>query len=978
MGARAASETLVARPILRQKPASLQDIEGRKPLLQLNIACVHDELRSFPSSMSGVIHIQPTSIQHTGESSPGSADGQHIIATKHRWSSIALKFEDVSPDAWCEFSFEIACDPEDEARTAHDFAAVGVSFLTADGSSIDFAYVPGLARAQIDPYNDYVAGPAYQGRKMDSAHPHRRYCNFLIPSPTKDLSITIRSWRNSRPFHVINPVLRQFAQAGSLDAEASALRGLPANVEHVEAQHVRRNWKTLTTEPEWFVYGLVPGCRLFMRGQLVTTGSDKAGALARIVFRDASGKELPPPYPETLMMPAIGAFIRIPSHMQARRFTLELIPPPQASVVEVGFQALSNDSRMELIVPLEVSLENRLLLESISGADLPDAKVFVERLSGQLNLLPTISSRRLRSDALDELLDREALGSLVCVQDRLRAVQRGAVPPNPPDQLRLGTFASWPLPENPSWAEDPFRSPSWRLEYQSLSWLLDLARSSAPAGFAKALELALSWSRTNPSGLPTDILSAHPMSMATRAEVLIQLLAMGVETGREVDPERLFELLGEAIRHGFALSEIISQKVFPNSIYQVHAAGSLLALAKALPRLTLAGHWTSVALAHLRAGFDELIDEDGTFNEQSLHDRLELVSLGLILSSVLEGAPEAAAFRQHIAPRLQRAGLGIIALIDPAGMLPPFGDTPHGYHYASWVRRLITQYGQDWLKKDEIRSELSYPQGSRISASPHSGVIAARFYRNSDDWSYFCATVSEQRHSLGHNDCTSFVFAGKGVRWITDTSGSSQQETGPARQYLVSSRAHNVAIPDGREPTAGAAWVLSTTTHDGASVFQIGSNVHGPDYTHRRIFVISGDLGAIAVFDRFITSDRPMTFEGYLHFDPHVMAAIAGPNLIVGFKDQKRLRVIPRSISGRLSGLDIAQGLSDHPAILQGFVSRRTGRLDPASVLRYRFAGQRNVCGGVILALDDASLKSITRIIDSPLLSEILSRSATG
>lgn len=922
--------------------------------------------------MSGVRQILPVSIQHAGESAPGPADGTHTIGTKNRWSRTVLKFENLTPDIWCEFSFQIAWHPSEEARNIYDFATIGVDFLTEDGSSIDFAYVPGLSRAQIDPYNDYVAGPAHLPRSAGPQQYGLAQCAFLVPAPARHALVTIRGWRNTHPFQVIKPRLRQFIQPGSSGAVATDKLFTPSKAELDASLQLRRNWKPLGSHPTWLSYAVVPGHRIFVRGQIITKETGADGALARVIFRDTRGEEIAPPYPETLSAPTLGAFINIPAHVQARRFTLELVPPPQAAQVELGFQTWRNDASMDLVTPLEVSLEESLQLETISTNDAPDAASFLEKLAKQLGLLDESTPR---SKLVDILMDKPALAEPLTVQERLRAVRRGEHSQVRSGELRFEGFPHWALPEEPVWTEDPFRSPAWRMEFHSLFWLLEIAREKAPQGFQRALQLALSWSRASPWGQPEDALSVHPFALATRTEVLVELLAMSLASSSKVPTGELLELMGEAVRHGFALGEIISQNVFSHSHYQVHAASALLALSKALPRFPLAGYWSSIALTRLKDGFDELIGADGKWFEQSQHNRIELVSIGLILNTLLKGSQETREFRQHIAPRLKDAALSAIVLTDPAGMLPAIGDVSRTCHHASWLKRLITQYGQEWIDDKAIRAELAYPQGPRILSLPHAGILAARYYEQGRDWSHLCATLSEQRHPHGHFDCTSFVFSTGGVKWITDPGGSTQLETGSVRHYLMASRAHNVAIPDGREQTAGTAWIRSTTSIDGANVFEISTNVHGPDYVHRRIFVCLNDLSAIAVFDHFVTTQKALSVEGHLHFEPTVMAAIAGTNMAVGFRGRKKLRIRPHCVSGQHGGLEIIQGLNNRSSPMQGFVSQGPGTLEPASVLRYSFTGERSLCGGVIMALDDLDLRTMMRIVENASLKKILEQS---
>jgi len=912
--------------------------------------------------MSGVRHILPSSIQHAGDSLPGAADGQHIIATKNRWSRVVLTFENVSPDVWCELSFDLSCHPDEVARAVHDFAAVGVSFLMEDGSAIDFAYIPGLARAQIDPFNAYVAGPQHFSQRSGMAPTYKARCTFLIPAPTQHLMIAIRGWRNSHPFQVINPTLRQFIQPGGVHPDMDDAPLVPSRAEAAATSRITRTWKVLTTEPHWFRYALVTGNSLFVRGQIVAKDGGKDGALARVIFRNARGEELPPPYQDLLMTPVIGAFANIPAHIQARRFTLELVPPPGAATVELGFQAWRNGAAVELVMPLEISLEVGLLLENVAGDDAPDAATFLERLFTKIGMA-------LPSDWPQELFEPHALAERLSVHTRLKAVRIGKTSAISGGQLHLGGFAPWPLPETPNWTEDPYRSPLWRQEFHSLAWLLDIANNPDAGGLERALALALSWSRANPWGQPTDDLNVHPICLAVRTEVFLEILALVASAGSRTSVAALLELMGEIVRHCFALAEILGQNVLSHSIYQLHTAASLLAAARALPRIPLASHWASLALACLEQGFDELVTSDGILLDQSPHQQLEIISLGMILSDGLKGTPDARALHEDLSARLKSLLVAIIRCTDPAGMLPAFGDTPHGYHYASWIRRLLSQYGRDWRSDAAINAELSYPQGSRVISLPNERIVAARHYERGKGWGYFGVSLSEQRNGQGHYDTTSFQFATSGIPWIVDPGGAAQHELGPARQYLVSPRAHNVAIPDGREPAGGTSWLQSTTSIDGIDVFSVRSNAYGPDYVHLRIFLTTNDLSAMAVLDAF-EGETLYSFEGLLHFDRNVATALSHPQSAIAFKDRKRLHIVPRLIAGRLSGMEVVQGLSDRHLPVQGFVSHPTQGLEAANVLRYRISGQGRLCGGVVLAVSQAGLTRIVRALDDERLKE--------
>src|SRR3712207_8739979 len=52
-------------------------------------------------------------------------------------------------------------------------------FRTEDGSTIDFAYVPGLTRTQIDPHSHYIAGPDYYDCGSSLAHRSEEHTSEL-------------------------------------------------------------------------------------------------------------------------------------------------------------------------------------------------------------------------------------------------------------------------------------------------------------------------------------------------------------------------------------------------------------------------------------------------------------------------------------------------------------------------------------------------------------------------------------------------------------------------------------------------------------------------------------------------------------------------------------------------------------------------------------------------------------------------------
>ncbi|MCJ2036263.1 heparinase II/III family protein [Methylobacterium sp. J-068] len=899
----------------------------------------------------------PDAARYAAGAGIGPGESEHLVPAKNRWSRVVLPFAGLTPEAWCGLRFRLAWDAEETAGSALDFALAGIDFLSEDGSSLDFDHVPGLDRTLLDPHGAWIVGPTHLPAETRGTRVGVVHLAFRVPAPASRITVTIRSWRNSRTFAVSEVTLTQGAEAPPSPAEIPRLR------------------HRLGPEATWVEQALVPGCGLVLRGQLHTPTPSAHAALARIVYRDRQGEILPPPYPGTISVPALGALIDLSTHQQARRFTLELQPPAGAARVSVGFAIWeSGGPEVELLGLPEIALEDRMRLQSLCADDLLDATDFLARLAERLSLPGAAFAGWCPQP--------DAVAVLPAVLARARAIQRGQShrAAGLDRTLTLGSAPAWTLPETPDWTEDPFRSVPWRLEYQSLSWLGAIAE--APGGGTTALNLALSWSRANPWGAPADGLALHPAALSARTESFVRLLA---RAGKPGGPASL-TLTGEAVRHGFALAEIVGQNTFGRSIHQVQAAATLMLVARALPLLPLAAHWLALARGALESGVARLIDADGRFFDPSPHQRLELLTLLRALSLGLDPEDETQAAVKTRLDGALAAGLPRVSgLLDPAGRLPPFGDTPHGEDEAGWIGRLgagasRALVAERWSGQARPRRERpsrpeapAEPLSGRVD--PAAGMIALRHDAPGRGWGHFACTFASQGQGPGHRDAGSFVYACEGVRWVVEAGGSGQVETGAARHHLLSEAGHNVAVPDQRGAAGGPAAYLGATRLIGASVHRLATQVHGPDIAHRRVFLVLDDLSGLAVLDRFAVESGPVGFEGTVHLSPEILLALAGPRRAMAQSGRARLSLSPVTVSGRSAGLTIQNGCNAHPGGLRGFVCAPAGGLQPTNALRYAFASTGAgsvVCGGLALAADADADRRLTALLAEDALARLL------
>ncbi|HEV2543212.1 MAG TPA: heparinase II/III family protein [Methylobacterium sp.] len=855
----------------------------------------------------GATLLLPALARYAGGAGPGGGEGLHRITSNNRFSRVGLSFSDLAPGTWACLQFGLAFADDEEAALAVDAIAAGFDFLAADGSSLDLDHVPGLARSLLDPQVAWIPGPS-----LVDAEPFR--IAFRVPDQASGVSVTLRSWKNSRDVVITEPVLRP---------------GPPDLVPGPRRRPLAGDGMKLT-------YVLAEELALVLRGQIYAARVDEHAARVRLLYRDRAGTEIAPPYADAVSVPGLGAVINLSAQPQARRFTLALRPPPGAAAVELDFgvwEDAPEAADVELIGLLELALEDDFRLESLCDDDLLDAPAFLARLADRLGLPEGVPAAWLAGSGAEAATILVRARALRDGPDRSARIEGDGV------ILSLAGLPDWTLPAAPDWSEDPFRSVAWRLAYQSLSWLLPLA--ALPGGGMRARSLAAAWSRANPWGQPADGLSLHPAALAPRGGVLARLIA------EEDEPARA-ETAAEAARHGFALAEIVGQNTLARALHGLQAAAALFALARALPGFAFAAHWDRLARDSLAHGFDALLPEDGAFAEASPVRRLDLLSLGQAIAAALGETEPGPTIRR----RVEAALPGVAGLLDPGGRLPPFGDAPAGLDHAAWIARLTAQ-DRDLVAE---RDAASAPQGRTA------GLLALRHDGPERGWGHFALTYAAQSPH-GHRDCTSFTFATGARRWIVEGGGAEGVEVGPARHHLLSARAHNVAVPDGRETVAGSGLLTAHVALDGAEALRLATTVHGPDYAHARLFLVLDDLSGMAVVDRFARPGRALSFEGRLHLAPDTLVALASPRRALAQGEGRRLDVFAVPLKGQPAGLEAAIGRNDRPGAMQGFCATGTGGLRPVPVLRYAFTGRDTVCGGVVLAGDAAAEQRLVRLL---------------
>lgn len=872
---------------------------------------------------TGTRELLPAAEQY-GADSAARGDGQgHVVEARNRRARVQFSFGGVPAGQWCELSFALTWADDEKVGRVPDAARLGFDFQTGDGVSLDLPAVAGLMRGRIDPFCIDVGGPDGPGRKVSQVR-----VAFQLPAHADRLELTVRSWRNTAPFGISTPRLKPLVQP---PAEAAEPRGT----------------RPLDNEPQWESWGVVPGGGLTVRGQLLCATPAPDMAFARIVYRDAKGRALPRPYEGTLEAEGIGAFVMLPTDRRARRFTLRLAPPAGARSVDVSFEA-RGQSEIRLTVPYEVSPDDGL------SADADDPLVLLGRLA-ELSGIAASDSRGLLAAFVDEAV----LAKAPLVQSELGGWLAGGMGIVADGRLRLAGREEWSLPDILDWQEDPFACALWRARYHALGWLVSLAGDGERKSLAQAVSLALSWQAAAPQADVDDEDRFGPRTVATRVEVLLQLLARSLAAGLPVGKSA--GLLAEIVRHTRFLAEALGDNLIGEARERLHAAAGLAVVAAALPRLPLAPLWRSVALNHIDWSVTQLFAETAMPSEGSSHLHFEALAVGLALQGVLAALPGTEDLRRRMALPLGRAIATSVALTDPDGCLAPFGETTGGPEHLPILRDLIARCGRDVMAEPAVAEMLAARASAPLAVDRQAGLITAR-HREGRDWAYF-ATRFGASSARGHDDCGSFVYAARGIRWITDPGGIAVRGDGAPGSHFRTGAAHNILRPLDAASVAGCGWLAADVALEGASAFLVGSNAHGTSHHHRRLFLLLDDLSGMAVFDRLATVEpgADVAAEGFLHLGPGVAGVLVAANLGLALAGNSRLQIVAQARSGVLNGLSFVCGQEAGTGGEQGFLSGPCGEREPANVLRYSVAGKGDVTAGVLIATDDAARR---RLID--------------
>ena len=521
-------------------------------------------------------------------------------------------------------------------------------------------------------------------------------------------------------------------------------------------------------------------------------------------------------------------------------------------------------------------------------------------------------------------------------------------------QLLLPPFPPIPLPERPTWDEDPFVSATWTQRYQSLFWVEALAPpfpAPIPERVASYLD---SWIRGNslPCGAGTSAWDDH--AAAWRTEVLLRLLLRTADPADARDAERFGSRLASLLQHAVVLDAWLESPAFHAHNHSLLHTTALFQVARALPELSRSPEWLRRSLDRIARLTEELIGPDGFTAEQSAdYHRVAMWQLRLA-RKLVASVPQGKELAGRIEARLHLAITAAERLTLPDGSLVRLGDTGDFPGAAAdlrhWLRESFPDEAAEWRAGEALDETENDPTFQEFPASGHA-VFRTRG-EGPGGGRHLLLDYSPQVHSHGHHDATSFTWFDGGQPWVVDSGGPYLYGPSEPRAYVLSSRAHNLCQVRGRDQLDGDSNLRSARFGALGGEALVETWADGAGVRHlRRVHL--GDSGVLTVTDWIDMAAEEIEIECFVHLERGTDVSLDRSTNSATLRRGGVARHV--AVAGPRATLEVVAGETQP---WQGWIATGDDEIVPATVLVVRLRGVAPVAT-LILGPDAAEVERL-------------------
>ncbi|RUO46649.1 hypothetical protein CWE21_10870 [Pseudidiomarina aquimaris] len=516
----------------------------------------------------------------------------------------------------------------------------------------------------------------------------------------------------------------------------------------------------------------------------------------------------------------------------------------------------------------------------------------------------------------------------------------------------VGTnFDLWPIPDNPSWREDPFDNNTWLLYYHSLGWLYALDYEYETSGDVAVLQriefLIMDYLKDNPRAGENNYMAWNDHSVAWRLEALTYFYqkyfrAKWSAEGKKVQLYDVFE-------HADELQILLGDDRYFAHNHSMFHAMSLYNFSFVFPVENELQSYRGDAVERINELFDEMVNnETGVSVEQSTSYHfiaMELFIEANDLARTMTSEP-----LSGLDTNLGQMADFAAHFIYRNGLATAMGDT--NYNRPIWWNRLERIIKDGDIQSDYVDFVLTEGKAGKslednYIAESDGYVIQRPDYLITDDEVYTFTDFGKRLFSHGHHDAGNVIAAINGEQLLIDIGGPYLYNS-PKREYYRSAYAHNTVVVNSQAHFTNDALLLSADCQ-GKLCYSLGK-IEEVNYKHWRLVVtVKSDKGPRwTIVDLVRPNSSDLTGEGVAH-DFKLIYHMAESTQVEGREDSTKCQRLTLA-SDKVFCLQVKANISqevqyfvgvENEEYTQGWVQPAFGTRSPAPVLEFVSAGQK-------------------------------------
>lgn len=461
--------------------------------------------------------------------------------------------------------------------------------------------------------------------------------------------------------------------------------------------------------------------------------------------------------------------------------------------------------------------------------DAPDALVVAARTAQALDSGPLVPAPQVVAQAQEDIVD-EPLAICTGGLDVIASVSGTGAETTITLKTAPTSFAVASIPST-WWRNPPVTTPLWRMYFQGLMWIRDVANTAVATGDAEAIDALVQAAAASLTANPDPGTAAYGWDEGTNLRRQESLNCLYRASNGD---SRIVPAIEATARANMDVTRYYGPPYHTPHNHGVMANLALLDAGQLLDRST----WRSTAVTRLVADSSGAFTAGGVSIEQSTGYHVFNTQIWHEVSLALAAYPDPAisSAAPGIEAQVVKAQNVTAHMTDPLGRLVPYGD------------------GNDQPGNTSA-------QPSATVRDDAAGLVTGRWSWTDPMTSYYLIRYGPPRRAHGHQDRGSLVWTTLGVPVLIDP-GVFSADPGTYTTYQKGTTAHSVQIVSGRTLNTSAwATVTARTSSGSAHAVLLTDSFYG--VPHSRNWRIDNTNHKVTLTDTIATAGAI----SMLHFD---------------------------------------------------------------------------------------------------------------